>query len=392
MDQEISFDFGEHGGAHRFRSYGELLDWAVARRDEWRWLEKTRNFGDVQSHVLGAFTNLVGQIERTRQDGVPLKRWQDDLNAFIAPGGTAVLASSTIGHLTQEIREAYGDDAGVSAIALLKGWTELGSLRKLEHLQGAVAAALPWAVGPQDLADRLQRERGNMRQAVRRLIVDTERAEDRRNLSVQTAVGGARQRTVAWVRSRFLAWNHERRRQAAEHAAAIEELHKTTAAYNEFMHLQAPVEYWAKKAGAHQQAEKEAFGRLILFFPLALVLLAVIFGITAWQLLQPSPDRDTSVYFVVSAGLATIAGLIFWIGRLLTRLYLSEHHLRKDAEEREIMTRTYLALTRDDAADEKDRHIVLSALFRNASDGIVKDDAGDGALLSSLLSRFGMTR
>jgi len=80
-----------------------------------------------------------------------------------------------------------------------------------------------------------------------------------------------------------------------------------------------------------------------------------------------------------------------WIGRLLTRLYLSEHHLRKDAEERRIMTTTYLALMRKEAAGDQDRQVILTALFRNSSDGIVKDDGGSADLgLSALVSRLGV--
>lgn len=106
--------------------------------------------------------------------------------------------------------------------------------------------------------------------------------------------------------------------------------------------------------------------------------------------LELEADPRSSVYFVASAGLATVAGLILWIGRLLTRLYLSEHHLRKDAEERRIMTTTYLALMRKGAASDVDRQVILTALFRNSSDGIVKDDGAADLGLSALVSRIGM--
>jgi Family of unknown function (DUF6161) len=83
--------------------------------------------------------------------------------------------------------------------------------------------------------------------------------------------------------------------------------------------------------------------------------------------------------------LSTVA---FWIGRLLTKLYLSEHHLRNDAEERATMTTTYLALTSEGAAADADRHIVLSAIFRATPDGIVKDDGPSDASVQGLLSKL----
>jgi hypothetical protein len=78
----------------------------------------------------------------------------------------------------------------------------------------------------------------------------------------------------------------------------------------------------------------------------------------------------------------------FWIGRLLTKLYLSEHHLRNDADERAIMTETYLALTAENAASEGDRNIILGALFRGTPDGIVKEDGPSDFSIQALLSRF----
>lgn len=70
--------------------------------------------------------------------------------------------------------------------------------------------------------------------------------------------------------------------------------------------------------------------------------------------------------------------------------YLSEHHLRKDAEEREIMTKTYLALTKDAVAADADRHIILNGLFRNSADGIVKDEGGLDPSLAAAIARIGM--
>jgi hypothetical protein len=66
---------------------------------------------------------------------------------------------------------------------------------------------------------------------------------------------------------------------------------------------------------------------------------------------------------------------------------MSEHHLAVDSEERATMVKTYLALTEKNAADEKERALVLASLFRPTSDGIVKDDAAPDMSPAALLSR-----
>ncbi|MNT53094.1 hypothetical protein D3C72_1901650 [compost metagenome] len=80
--------------------------------------------------------------------------------------------------------------------------------------------------------------------------------------------------------------------------------------------------------------------------------------------------------------------MLFWLGRLLTKLYLSQHHLRQDAEERATMTTTYLALTEVSAPGDADRQIVLNALFRNTSDGIVKEEGGFDPNVAAVLGRL----
>lgn len=67
---------------------------------------------------------------------------------------------------------------------------------------------------------------------------------------------------------------------------------------------------------------------------------------------------------------------------------MSEHHLGVDARSRESMAHTYLALLDNDGAtDEKDRAIVLAALFRPVTDGLVKDDALPLISPAAILSR-----
>lgn len=127
---------------------------------------------------------------------------------------------------------------------------------------------------------------------------------------------------------------------------------------------------------------------VLIFFPTAIWLI----GTTFWRLGQyllttPTETLPPGLYFIASAGLATLAGLVLWVGRLLTKLFLSQHHLRQDANERATMTTTYLALMTEGAASDVDRTIILNALFRNTSDGIIKEEGGMDPGLSAVLAR-----
>jgi Family of unknown function (DUF6161) len=79
--------------------------------------------------------------------------------------------------------------------------------------------------------------------------------------------------------------------------------------------------------------------------------------------------------FKATAFAILMTTIAFWIGRILLRMYLSGHHLATDAEERRTMIMTFLALAKNKSVEENDRKLILTALFRPGSDGIVKDDA-----------------
>jgi len=88
--------------------------------------------------------------------------------------------------------------------------------------------------------------------------------------------------------------------------------------------------------------------------------------------------RPTWSHELIFGAAATVLylTLFLWTMRILVRMMMSEHHLGVDARGRESMAHTYLALLEDKGATStEDRAIVLAALFRPITDGLVKDDA-----------------
>lgn len=152
------------------------------------------------------------------------------------------------------------------------------------------------------------------------------------------------------------------------------------------MEIKAPVDYWRKKKTKHLQEKKKYSLWLAGFVPLSLAFTVVlILGFPAIMMWIGYP-QDVWHYIAIPL-LLVWTTTIFWAGRVLVRLFLSEHHLAGDAEERAVMAQTYLALVNEDKADKEDRHIVLETLFRHSTDGIVKDDAAPNFSLSQFLSK-----
>lgn len=403
-NETLQIDLGERGGVQRFKSPDAVRAWIVAELESWKWLadaEGDDNFG-LWNYVSQRFAWLRDQLNGSLNSGHPLSNQNHLFTTVFVNGSELVLHSEgDLGRRVQDIYAGHGGRAGRAAYALATRRAGIQQMNHVEQLTGAMMLAAPSLVDSEAISRRLATERRNLRDRTERLVESLEREAEVRNEEFRNDRLKGRRVAVEWARRRFARWR-EQYEDAFSAAAKAQlefgdargrtekEFADLKAAFLEAMRLQAPAHYWQEKSEGHATAEKKAREKLLIFFPIALLGLGIAFGVTGYMILtRPPTGNATAVYVVISGGLATIAGVVFWIGRLLTKLYLSEHHLRIDAEERKIMTTTYLALTKEKAAEEADRQIILAALFRNTPDGIVRDD-GPAENLSMLLSRFGM--
>jgi hypothetical protein len=155
------------------------------------------------------------------------------------------------------------------------------------------------------------------------------------------------------------------------------------------MNLKAPVQYWEEKAKKHRNSTEKYASSLLIYSLFSFILLGLGLYNLAQHLVDiANNDKPPAVYFVLVSVGVVLTTIIFWVARILTRLFLSQHHLTIDSEERAIMVQTYLALTANNLASTEERAIVLGSLFRPTADGIVKDDAAPDLAPSAILSRL----
>jgi len=151
---------------------------------------------------------------------------------------------------------------------------------------------------------------------------------------------------------------------AEDRLAAVE---KT---YDEKLALQSAVTYWETKATSHK------------WWAVVWGVFSVISAIAATWFTLNSVKQTLGVTKITDAQLSQVSELaliaIFgvWLMRVLVRLMLSNTHLHTDASERRTMMLTYLAMMREGQLPEgNSRDLILQALFRPTSTGIIKDDA-----------------
>lgn len=398
----LEVDLGSDGGIHRFRSVEDVVEWTRAEAEHWQWTSVPGDRFGVWAHVQNRLNWLRDNVRAAVANGQLIEQQAPVFRQVFIEGDIALHSAGSRGARVIQIAASEGATAGLAAYAFAANRVTLQQIRTPEETRGALLIAFPGLISTNAVSEDLQRERRNLRDRADRLIEKLEMQEGARQADFVEDRRRGRAIAFRWGRRRFSTWQRKFE-EAVQLAAKTQadflaqrqqiqsDFDELESAFLEAMRLQAPAAYWRTKADGHAKAERSAQLRLLWYFPVSLLGLILAFSIAGWYLLNYPPQQNmTALYFLVSGGLGMIAAVTFWIGRLLTKLYLSEHHLRVDAEEREIMTTTYLALTKDKAASDADRQIILAALFRSAPDGIVKDDGAGDMNLAMLLSRFGI--
>jgi len=177
-------------------------------------------------------------------------------------------------------------------------------------------------------------------------------------------------------------------RKANEQVKDISSLYETLNADYE---LRAPAKYWQSKAIEHKENENKLGTNFFFYAIFCTIIVLIYFGALLYTSAQfynieifatavtkpevPKTELPLQLSFLIAGLTLALSTILIWGGRIFARMFLSEKHLRMDAEERAVMVETYLALIKEAAADKDDKTIILTSLFRPTEDGIVKDDA-----------------
>ena len=393
----LAFRMGD-GSEWQLEGWAAATRWLKELATFWSWLLDYR--GRDPANVIGNASHrcqqLIDRAETLKSNGESPSSLAPSIAELLGDAYAPVHPRSDRGVLLESIRQAAGDEATIFAFSILSRLVNVNQIQTMSELRGANLAASPEILQVSDGAARLQAERKRFREAISRFETEAERLTNTRERAWQENLKAADATARSWHRSRVRRWLRYAKSARDHQTDAISSIKAVEAAYKEKMGLAAPVEYWEAKAEEHQKAEHWMRAAVIAFFPAALAGLALAFNQTALSLIKMAsvaqepgaPPFPTAVFIIASAGLASCAGLVFWVGRLLTKLHLSQHHLRQDARERATMTKTYLALIENGAASAEERQIILNALFRNTSDGIVREEGGLDPSIAAALGKF----
>ena len=373
-----------------FGSAEELVAWSVQEQEAWSWLSTIQGAArrDAQDtwRRFESFHTSLRQLSATYKDAGTVPAFQDGLTRAgeqVAARRVAI-RGTPFGDRIMAVLIKHGGTSSETAktqAAIALAWLAPGN-DAAEMNVGKFRAALP------ALLD-FYSEEGGSRSADASITEMIRRANDelgQRQAELDECVRAQKEALDRWqddVRTAIRETGHSAK-EAIDEINTVKELFRTQ------MGLQAPVQYWTEKAASHRKLASKYRGTLVWLGLLSLIACVSAYGGVFYVILREHIDIGNSISLALLSfgGLALLTTAALWVSRILTRLYLSQHHLSIDAEERATMVTTYLALMNNNAATDTDRAIVLAALFRPTADGIVKDEAPPMASPAAFLSNL----
>lgn len=393
-------DLGANGGRLAPTSYEELNRWITVEENFWSWTQQ-RNYGNHDGLVREAkqalqhARNYANQWQQQRASNPQHAQQQIEAcksqieEAFVRrrlPHSTTPLAKRV---------ESYRKDVSERAASYFLS-SQLSPLTS--NMQYQVQELDAWRGMLEGLLERFQlgttvaksRKQAadlsfeQLREKAEQLVGEKSEAYEALHRDYEGLAEAIRQAAEGQVNSFSVAQGERDEAFAVlkqEHEQAMEALRKT---FREELALRAPAQYWMEKRKGHRLWAAVTGGLSFMGIGSA----AVGLGWQIHDLLQKTPvDSQPETWRL--AVLALIGVFSVWALRLLVRMFLSHLHLLTDAGERVVMVQTYLSLLEGDHLTSKeDRQLILQALFRPASDGIVKDE-GVPFSLAEMLTRTG---
>lgn len=396
-------------GDHFFAPTAEsqFVEWAEREQAKWQWLAEVPETAlrvDVRDNVLHQYMAIVEYARQVAGEGHESHDPQSVLDGhYLGTPAPLIHSSSEVGRAILSIREALGPDLAALAYGIAVG--EIGpQWWNPQHARAIFLMANPSLIDRDAIRAATKADYARWQSEGTALLAKHDALISEKE-SLISALSGEADKLAVRAYWRAARRSVELRKSLRDDAdAAIAEINKVKKAYAEDMKLKASVQYWNEKKDGHTTNRRAAFGSLRNFaivgglIGLAVFWFAIIFMLEAsgvnvlgWMEINPPKGRAValSTYVVVTAALGTVLTVLFWTARVLLRQYLTERRLEGDADERRVMTQTYLALISEGAAEDEDRLIILNALFRPSPDQPSGgDDSGADIALPALLAKL----
>ena len=391
----ISVDLGPNGGLVKLYSPSEIHSWAFRERDFWLYLQDAyREFRPVYVQQISPINKILeicpSNTERLEEDR------QKTIESIISENyltSKILHSQNTKAIFINEHRRDPQASIIILSYFIYPQFDYFAFLQRhpadAQKLLSSLVEAtlfdkgLHGSLTPErnSLAD-LKKEYSNIFESLRNEAINSNQQSQQELTEGKTAFSKVISEAADLTQQKKTDFD-------ALHKSADDKIKELIDVYYKKLQLQASDSYWSRKAKRHRL--------LSLAFAAIFIVSLLVFGYGMFceinYLFATSNTTKTSIeakaspspqipqtsskpeYWVLSIlALSTLIGI--WFIRIIVRVLLSNIHLYSDASERVTMLTTYLALIQEGKGIcEDDRQLILMALFRPSSSGLIKDDA-----------------
>lgn len=358
----------EREGTVVFRDQQELLGWVERERTAWKWASKRTNapqaerFFNVARNRWQSVENSVRSLFQAGKGSSPSLSQTAIAQAFSQlRGGPMLISTSERGRFVMSLAESEPGLALATALALMRvssepndPWSALGAVEaRLFELKLLEAS-------PDHLRARIQAIHGEF-ESLLQSSTETARDSAKAFRDAVVALNGAEESFVESLRQYELGFPIRLALLGNQLEDKVKELEKK---YQAAMALREPVKYWTAR---RRESEKWAVRYRTAFYlgiGVALVSLIKLYP----SLAEGKPTIEDTLHLFL------LATPVVWLLRVLSKLAMVNLNVAVDAGERETLTQVYLAMLTEGAVADDHRAIILKAIARRTSPGLLPDD------------------
>lgn len=376
------------GGPRDFEDLEELAAWAKDQRDSLSWLQTaTKNQANIQ-HAWNTLNDCIGKVENFSKRHSQLNEQQQASEAQALTNHFAGIVKSgrirTTGSpdvtFINALRKEESDAVAAHAYAFLTNHdfqtTSAASFAGAHH-------AMRYKLGS---TDTVKAQKSALESVKRSWSVKFGKLHQK----LKTDSEGIHS-DLEGKQSAFDSLIVNVKKENNDQKTAFNDLCKSaksqfdsiTQTYDEKLALQSSVTYWGLKKDSHN----------LVMWATGIISVLVAAGTAAgfiWVAHKFFQGTLAEVQVWKFGVLVAISTFGVWLTRLFGKIFIANLHLRTDAQERETMILTYLAMLREgDVLKAEERELILQVVFRPSTSGYIKDDGpkGFGEMVSALLNR-----
>lgn len=375
-------------GSREFDDVDELAEWAKEQREAVGWLQNaTKNQGNIQQ-AWNVLNDSIGKVENfcnrypqlnDQQQRAESQNLKKHFTNTVQSGKIQTRGSADLSFV-DSLRKQHSDIVAAHAYAFLTNHDF--QIASAASFAGA-HLAMRYQLGGTDTVAAQKKSLESVKQSwsvrfgklKKRIESEAEafRAElTDRKASVDTLV-------------KELEDQKKEQRKSFDKICedATSQLESITQTYDEKLALQSSVSYWGLKKRSHNRVMwVTGITSVVVGAATAAGFIAV-----AHEFLQEPLERTEIWRFGVLVAVSTFG---VWLTRLFGKIFIANLHLRTDAQERETMILTYLAMLREgDVLKSDERELILQVVFRPSTTGYIKEEGptGFGDMVASMLKR-----